>query len=101
MDDALDVSSMHGVTGVIGSVLLGCYASSRVNPDGPDASASQLLVQIFGVLVAGAWSGLGTRLVMSATEAVMPTRIDEDGEVRGLDNSQHGESSYLDLTALV
>ena len=29
------------------------------------------------------------------------TRIDEDGEVRGLDNSQHGESSYLDLHALV
>ena len=101
VDDALDVSSIHGVTGVVGSLLLGLYASSAVNPGGPDGSVAQLLTQAIGVAVAAAWSASGTYLVMAVTECLVATRIDEDDESRGLDRSQHGESSYLDLHALV
>ena len=101
IDDALDVSSIHGVTGVMGSLLLGIYASSEVNPDGPDASLSLLGIQAIGVAVAIVWSGLGTWLVMSGLEMIMHTRAHSDEESRGLDHSQHGERSYLDLHALV
>lgn len=95
------MSSIHGVTGVLGSVLLGAYASTDVNPDGPEGSFGQVLTQLLGVSVAAVWSGVGTRIVMSATECIVSTRIDEDDESLGLDRSQHGESSYLDLTALI
>ena len=102
VDDALDVSSIHGVTGITGSLLLGLYSSTAVNSAGPEGSIDQLFTQGIGVLVAIGWSGCGTYLVMIMSECLMgSTRIDEDGEVRGLDNSQHGESSYLDLHALV
>jgi ammonia channel protein AmtB len=59
IDDALDVSSIHGVTGVMGSLLIGLYASTDVNPAGPAASLGQLSVQAVGVGVAILWSGIG------------------------------------------
>jgi Amt family ammonium transporter len=101
IDDALDVSSIHGVTGAMGSILLGVYASRGVNPDGPEGSMRQVLVQTFGVLVAIVWSAIGTHLSYSAVECIMPTRINKEEETYGLDRSQHGESSYLDLQSLV
>ena len=101
IDDALDVSSIHGVTGVLGSILIGVYASSSVNADGPEASVVQVLVQTFGVLVAIGWSGGGTYAIMAATQRVMATRIDGDEESKGLDTSLHGESSYNNLQALL
>ena len=101
IDDALDVSSIHGVTGVVGSLLLGCYASTDINDAGPNGSMHQVAIQALGVMVAVIWSMIGTHLVMGVTECFMPTRIDEEDESRGLDASQHGENSYADLTALV
>ena len=101
IDDALDVSSIHGVTGALGALLIGCYASTEITPDGRSASLTQLAIEALGVLVTAVWSAGGTCVVMVATESVMPTRIDHEEETRGLDASQHGESSYLDLTALV
>ena len=85
----------------MGSLLLGWYATQGVNADGPEGGVAQLVVQAIGVGVAAAWSGAGTWLVMSATECVMATRIDTDEEVKGLDNSQHGEASYHNLQALL
>ena len=61
----------------------------------------QVAIQAFGIGVTIVWSGIGTHLVMTATECVMAMRIDHEEESRGLDASQHGESSYLDLTSLV
>ena len=56
----------------------------------------------FGVVVAAGWAGAGTWLVMAATEkAFQGARINRDVENRGLDRSQHGESSYQDLTSLL
>lgn len=100
IDDALDVSSVHGVTGVVGSLLIGIYASEEVN--GIEAGPAQLGAQAIGVLVAMVWSAIGTSLVMNSIEAVMGiTRVGRDEERKGLDRSHHGESSYLDLHALV
>ena len=107
IDDALDVSSVHGLTGVIGSLLIGVYATSDVNPDGPngvlyDGGLAQVGLQALGVVVAAGWAGAGTWLVMAATEKVFKgARINRDVENRGLVRSQHGESSYQDLTALL
>lgn len=104
IDDALDVSSIHGLTGVLGALLVGVYASKVVNPDGPEASAAQCWIQAGGVLVAILWSGCGSALVMRGLECVLGragVRADDEEEQFGLDRSQHGESSYLDLQALV
>ena len=101
VDDALDVSSIHGVTGVLGSLLIGVYGSTAVNPAGADASLSQFLVQLVGVGVAATWSAIGTWAVMGVLGMFVGLRADDEEESKGLDHSQHGERSYLDLQALV
>ena len=62
IDDALDVSSVHGVTGIVGALAIGLIASTFINPAGPDGllygNPMQLAVQAFGVAVAGS-SGFG------------------------------------------
>ena len=60
LDDALDVGSVHGITGIIGSLAIGLVASSLINPSGPNGllygNAAQLGIQALGVAVAsGAW----------------------------------------------
>ena len=55
IDDALDVSSVHGITGIIGSIAIGLVATTVVNPSGPDGllsgNAMQLAIQALGVAV--------------------------------------------------
>lgn len=94
IDDALDVSSVHGITGALGSVLIGVYASSAVNSAGPDASLDLLLRQLVGVLVAIGWSSTGTLLIFGTLLRLMSGRIEEEHERIGLDALQHGESAY-------
>ena len=92
IDDALDVSSVHGLTGVIGSLLIGVYATSDVNPDGPNR-----VVRRRPRAGGAASPRLGGRRdeLDGATEKVFQgARINRDVENRGLDRSQHGESSY-------
>ena len=36
IDDALDVGSIHGITGIVGSLAIGLIASSIINPAGPN-----------------------------------------------------------------
>ena len=53
IDDALDVSSVHGLTGIVGSLAIGLYASKAINPDGADGlffggGLSQLVKQLGG-----------------------------------------------------
>ena len=104
IDDALDVSSIHGVTGCLGSLLVGVYATKDINADGPESSMKQVLIQAIGVLAAIIWSGIGSWAVMSGLECLLGrtgVRAQGEEEDQGLDRSQHGEQSYLDLQSLV
>merc|ERR1712150_110878 len=50
LDDALDVWGVHGMGGVLGTILLGFLADDSVNP-GTERSAHLVLVQVCCVLV--------------------------------------------------
>ena len=83
---------------MLGSLLLGVYASSAVNPDGPDGllfgNSDQITIQAVGVVVSLAWSGFGTWLIMLLLQYSVGARISREAESQGLDSSQHGEHSY-------
>ena len=59
IDDALDVSSVHGITGIVGSIAIGLVATTIINPNGPNGllygNSIQLAIQALGVAVAGYW----------------------------------------------
>eukprot|EP01090_Pellita_catalonica_P014177 TRINITY_DN354_c0_g1_i1.p1 TRINITY_DN354_c0_g1~~TRINITY_DN354_c0_g1_i1.p1 ORF type:complete len:484 (+),score=43.88 TRINITY_DN354_c0_g1_i1:35-1486(+) len=95
IDDALDVSSVHGVTGVIGSICIGFFASKAVNPGGHDGvihgNPKQLAIQLLGVGVAAIWGGLCTFVIMRVMKFVGLQRISMEQELLGLDKLEHGE----------
>jgi ammonium transporter, Amt family len=99
IDDALDVSSVHGVTGIIGALAIGIIASTVINPAGPDGllygNPMQLAIQALGIAVAGALGFGGTVVIMKIIDATIGLKVREDEEDIGLDVTQHAERAYV------
>ena len=99
IDDALDVSSVHGVTGIVGSLAIGLIASTLINPAGPDGllygNPMQLAIQAFGVAVAAALGFGGTIIIMKIIDATIGLKVREEEEDIGLDITQHAERAYV------
>ncbi len=100
IDDALDVSSVHGVAGIIGALSIGIFASSMINSGGPDGllfgNPDQLLIQGVGVGVAALLGFGGTWIIMQVLKRTIGIRVDPESEDVGLDISEHAESAYSD-----
>ena len=100
IDDALDVSSVHGVAGIIGSISIGIAASSAINPSGPDGllfgNIDQLWIQMTGVGVATALGFGGTWILMQILKRTIGIRVTKEVEDAGLDISEHAEAAYSD-----
>ncbi len=97
-DDALDVVAVHGVGGFWGSVATGLFASTAINSAGADGlfygNPKLVVVQIAGAFGAMAYCALMTFVIMKIIKALVGIRISEEGEVQGLDLSQHSEVGY-------
>jgi Amt family ammonium transporter len=99
IDDSLDVVGVHLVGGALGTLCVGLFASTAVNPLGADGLFSGggygLLGRQLGTLLAvvgysfAVTYGLGRVL-----ERVLGNRVTARQEDRGLDVSLHGESGY-------
>jgi len=99
IDDALDVSSVHGVTGIIGALAIGIIASTAINPAGPDGLAygnpMQFAIQALGVAVAAVVGFVGTVVIMKVIDVTMGLKVKEEEEDIGLDITQHAERAYV------
>jgi len=97
-DDALDVWGVHGIGGVLGTILLGVFASKAVNAAGADGlifgSGSFLFKQIVAVVGASAYAFGFTYLMLIIINTITPVRVSEEEEKAGLDHSLHGEKAY-------
>ena len=100
IDDALDVSSVHGTAGIIGALSIGIFASQAVNPGGPNGllfgNPDQLGIQAIGVGVAGALGFGGTYIIMKILDFLVGVRVSPEVEDAGLDISEHAERAYAD-----
>ena len=100
IDDALDVSSIHGTAGIIGALAIGIFASTAVNPAGPDGllfgNPEQLLIQAIGVGVAAGLGFGGTYIIMKVLDFLIGVRVSPEVEDAGLDISEHAERAYAD-----
>ena len=98
-DDALDVIAVHLVGGITGSLLLGLFATSKVNSLVTDGwfngGGSELLgKQALAVGVTIVFSFVVTFIIAKAIDLTMGLRVDEAAENEGLDLSQHAETAY-------
>ena len=97
IDDSLDVFAVHGVGGIIGSLLVAVLATDAFSgaglADGVSVS-SQLGVQALSVFITVAWTAVASFIILKIVGAVTGLRVDEQTEIEGLDLSQHGERGY-------
>lgn len=100
IDDSLDVFSVHGVGGILGTLFAGIFASSQLGVfsgqgynEGMDM-ASQLSVQMTGVIATLVYTGVVTFILLKIIDATLGLRVDEEQEIEGLDLTQHDERSY-------
>ncbi len=98
-DDALDVWGVHGVGGVLGSILLGVFAYKTANANGADgllASGNFVFLgkQVLAVVVASAYAFIFTWLMLFLINKVTRVRVSDVEEHEGLDASLHGEKAY-------
>jgi Amt family ammonium transporter len=97
IDDSLDVSPVHGVGGVIGTLLTGVFAAVSLGGTGFPVQTSigaQLGVQALGVVAAAAWCALLTWVILKLLNVVFGLRVSEEKETEGLDLAEHGERGY-------
>lgn len=99
-DDALDVWGVHGIGGVLGTILLGIFASKMVNPAGADGiwfgNSDFFFKQIIAVTAASAYAFIFTYIMLAIINKVTPVRVSEVEEKSGLDIALHGEKAYDD-----
>jgi Amt family ammonium transporter len=85
-DDSLDVFGVHGIGGIVGSLLTGVLASETVG--GVQAS---LFTQAIGVGAVMAYSLVVTAALLWVINFAMGLRVDAQSEQTGLDIAQHRE----------
>jgi ammonium transporter, Amt family len=97
-DDALDVWGVHGVGGVLGTILLGVFAAKAVNPAGTDGlilgGAAFFGKQVVAVVVSAAYAFIFTYIMLMIINLITPVKVAEHIEKEGLDVALHGEKAY-------
>ena len=98
-DDSLDVIAVHLVGGIMGALLLGLFADTKVNSFGFNGwfmgGGSSLLVdQIVAIVATLAFSFIVTWVVAKILDATIGIRVSAEDELIGLDQSLHAESAY-------
>ena len=99
IDDSLDVFAVHGVGGMMGTLLVAFLALTALGGNGlaveSGSIASQLGVQALGVLAAVAWAAVFTFIIVKVTSRLTGgLRVGEEDELVGLDLATHGERGY-------
>ena len=98
LDDSLDVVGIHGVGGVLGTICLGIFASTEINPAGVNGllfgNAAQVGIQAFGVAVVGGYAFVVSWILFKIIHSVLGMRLQDDAEVEGMDSSEHSETAY-------
>jgi Amt family ammonium transporter len=101
IDDSLDVFPVHGVGGILGTLLAGIFCSTQLGifsgngfSDGIDSIGGQLMVQATGVLATFIYTLVATFIILKFVDMVVGLRVDGDEETQGLDLVLHDERGY-------
>jgi Amt family ammonium transporter len=102
-DDSLDVFGVHGVGGILGTLLAGVFATAAISigADTPNGlpglienNPGQVVIQLVGVAVTVAWSGICTFVILKLVGFFTALRVSPEAEQMGLDVTLHGESIH-------
>jgi len=101
VDDSLDVFPVHGVGGILGTLLAGIFCSTQLGifsgngfSDGIESIGGQLMVQATGVVSTMVYTAVVTFILLKLVDVMVGLRIDGDEETQGLDLVLHDERGY-------
>ena len=101
VDDSLDVFPVHGVGGILGTLLAGIFCSTQLGifsgngfSEGISSIGGQLMVQATGVVATLVYTGVVTFILLKLVGALVGLRVDDDEETQGLDLVLHDERGY-------
>ena len=101
IDDSLDVFPVHGVGGILGTLLAGIFCSTQLGifsgngfSEGIDSVGGQLVVQATGVLATAVYTALVSFALFKLVGALVGLRVDGEQETQGLDLVLHDERGY-------
>jgi len=100
-DDSLDAFGVHGVGGILGTLMAGVFATKLINPAGANGllygNPKQVLIQAFAVLATTVYTLVVTFAIYKIVDVIIGVRVAEREEVIGLDLTQHREGAYTIL----
>ena len=82
IDDTLDVFAVHGVGGILGTIMIAVFG------------AGTWVAQIGSLVIVGIFTIVVTVVLVKLVSLVTPLRVSEEDEYTGLDLSAHGERAY-------
>ena len=97
IDDSLDVFAVHGVGGVLGSLLVAVLAADAFSGMGLEEGMTvggQLFIQAKSILITVIWTAVASFIILKIAAVAGGLRVNDDAEFEGLDLSQHGERGY-------
>jgi Amt family ammonium transporter len=97
IDDSLDVFPVHGVGGILGTLLTGVFASNALGVFGGQEEiniSAQLQIQLIGIVAALVYTAFVTYGILKLTDVLVGNRVSEEDEQEGLDLVAHNERGY-------
>jgi Amt family ammonium transporter len=97
IDDSLDVFPVHGVGGILGTLLTAVFASNALGVfSGQEelSIVSQLGTQAIGVIAVVVYTALVTFVILKITDVLIGNRVEDEEELEGLDLVSHNERGY-------
>ncbi|MBQ8105196.1 MAG: ammonium transporter [Afipia sp.] len=93
-DDTLDVFGIHGIGGLLGTLMTGIFATAAIGGTAGliEGNPRLLLTQAYGVAVVFVWTGGMTFVLLKMVDMLAGLRVPHEHEVEGLDITQHGEA---------
>ena len=94
IDDTLDVFAVHGIGGIMGTLLVAVFGTSAFGGSGEFNMGEQLVTQVSALAAVVAWSAVGTVIIVFICKMTTGIRVDQEVEHTGLDQAEHGETAY-------
>ena len=101
IDDSLDVFPVHGVGGMLGTLLVGIFCATELGAfsgygfGGENSTiGGQLTTQVIGIVSAVLYTAIVSWIILKLVDLVVGLRVSEEEESTGLDLSQHDEKGY-------
>jgi len=102
IDDSLDVFPVHGVGGILGTLLAGIFASTQLGifsgqgfAKGVTSMGQQFGIQFIGVISTMIYTAIVTFIILKVIDVIIGLRVTKEDEIQGLDISLHEERGYI------